>query len=234
MYKILDMPLQNTYYSNYARNFIEFSPLTNAAPFIAGIVVARMVVCSTNVIWLERWQAVGISAIFVLLAILMGTIEPPGFDTGTHQLLASKGPALFPIFIALTVAASCHPCRDGLVGRFVAKVGQAGLGDMAFSLYILHMPLHHVLARIWGEDPGPFYNLWYEPLIQVSVAYATAFTIEPWWRQKVKGFLKKTKTTDQGRVDENPINFHTTKPNPEQPPPTVEAVPLGDSEDPAP
>mmetsp|Transcript_22394 Transcript_22394/g.25808 ORF Transcript_22394/g.25808 Transcript_22394/m.25808 type:complete len:876 (-) Transcript_22394:58-2685(-) len=193
MYKILDMPLKNTYYSNYARNFIEFSPLTNAVPFTAGIVVARMVVCSPYVTWFERWQAVGISVIFLLVVILMFTVDPPGFDTGTHQLLASKGPALFPIFIALTVAASCNPCRDRLLGKFVASIGKLGFGDVAFSLYILHMPLHHVLSKIWGEDPGPYYNLWYEPLVQVIVAYVLAFTIERWWRKKVKEFFMKGK-----------------------------------------
>ena len=52
-------------------------------------------------------------------------------------------------------------------------------------------PLHHVLLKIWGEDPGPYYNLWYEPLIQVTVAYILVFTIERWWRKKVKEFFMK-------------------------------------------
>jgi hypothetical protein len=156
MYEILDMPLQGTYYTNFARNFIEFSPVTNAAPFVGGIVLARVVVCTPWTTLLTRWQAVGVTVSVGICVVLMFTVDPPGFDTGRHELLASKGPALFPLFAALIVAATATPCRDWVVGgRLVALGGAFGLGVAAWPLYILHLPVHSVLVHIFPTNYGP-------------------------------------------------------------------------------
>ena len=196
-YAILDMPLKGTSYTNYARNFIEFSPIGNAALFISGIVLARMLVCLDLVGPLRTWQTYGVSASLVLTLVLMLTVEPPGFDTGTHELLASKGPALFPIFAALIVATSTTPCKDRFLGNRLAQIGDWGFGSVAFPLYVLHMPVHMVLGHIFPDNYGPFYSLWLEPLVQICFATFCGATIDTWTRAAVKEWMSPTSTKNK-------------------------------------
>ena len=176
-YLFFDAPLHHRSYDNHIKDFIEFHPLNNWPAFLFGVALGTLLRRGSAADLPPRLVAAarhsGATVPLAAIVLFCSLATPPGFEMGTYYLLFDKGPATLPVFALLLAACCCDPLRDPLGGR--ALLALAPLGSLAWSAYILHVP---VAALLDGLDDDAFSFLWLKPLLILLICAAAATLLD--------------------------------------------------------